>query len=344
MIRQAIYSDIDKIMQFIDTFWKKGHILAVDREFFEYQYYVNGEVNFIISEDDNCNIEAIMGFIRYSKSKINGDVINALWKVKPKVAKPMLGLQLLEHILKNKDNRLVASPGINPNTIPIYRYFKYYTDKMMHYYRLNSECKDFRISKIYDNQILDFDSKIQKNLKQIKNVSDLHKYFSFEKYEKQKPKPFKEMWYIERRYFNHPYYQYRVYGIETDSFQKCDTIIVLRKVIENGSACLRLVDIIGDFSQLKNSTQGLDIIMKKENCEYIDIYCAGLESSLFYEAGYINRYETNNIIPNYFEPYLQQNIDIWYFTNDTEVILFKGDGDQDRPNTVGKSDYNIWKE
>ena len=42
------------------------------------------------------------------------------------------------------------------------------------------------------------------------------------------------------------------------------------------------------------------------------------------------------IIPNYFEPFLKKNIKIYFFIDrsleDSRIIIFKGDGDQDRPN------------
>jgi hypothetical protein len=42
-----------------------------------------------------------------------------------------------------------------------------------------------------------------------------------------------------------------------------------------------------------------------------------------------------NIIPNYFEPFVAENIDIYFFSNTNEkVYIFKGDGDQDRPNFI----------
>ena len=49
----------------------------------------------------------------------------------------------------------------------------------------------------------------------------------------------------------------------------------------------------------------------------------------------INQNSNELIIPNYFNPYLQKNIQIYFFVDSKDidkVILFKGDGDQDRPN------------
>lgn len=57
-----------------------------------------------------------------------------------------------------------------------------------------------------------------------------------------------------------------------------------------------------------------------------------MAEDLFKQGGWVKREETSNIIPNYFSPFEMKNIEIYYFSSDEDIILFKGDGDQDRPN------------
>ena len=49
--------------------------------------------------------------------------------------------------------------------------------------------------------------------------------------------------------------------------------------------------------------------------------------------GFLKRTENDpNIIPNYFEPFEQKNVDIYFVSNVMENLhLYRGDGDQDRP-------------
>ena len=43
--------------------------------------------------------------------------------------------------------------------------------------------------------------------------------------------------------------------------------------------------------------------------------------------------DDTNIIPNYLNPLLQENIDYCFFTSSTDkFMMFKADGDQDRMN------------
>ena len=76
--------------------------------------------------------------------------------------------------------------------------------------------------------------------------------------------------------------------------------------------------------------------MLKEKHEYIDIYEVGIEDEILENSGFIERVEEDsNIIPNYFEPFIQKNIEIYYMSNcNSKFRMFKGDGDQDRPSIV----------
>ena len=94
-IRLAEYDEIDEIMQFIDEYWRKDHILARDRSFFEYEM-VNGErVNFVIAKDKDTNkIHGIHGFLSASKD-IKPDMWGCIWKVIPG-SMGMLGLEIVK--------------------------------------------------------------------------------------------------------------------------------------------------------------------------------------------------------------------------------------------------------
>ena len=70
-IRLAEEKDIPGIMQFIDEYWHPGHLLAKNREFFEYEFLEeDGTVNFVLAIDREKNsIEALTGFLRPSRKK-----------------------------------------------------------------------------------------------------------------------------------------------------------------------------------------------------------------------------------------------------------------------------------
>ena len=101
------------------------------------------------------------------------------------------------------------------------------------------------------------------------------------------------------------------------------------------------MDFLGDEEEFKELTNYLIDKMLKEKYEYVDIYETGMEDSILLNSGFIERTEEDtNIIPNYFEPFVQENIEIYYMSNCKDKFrMFKGDGDQDRPSIVKEKKY-----
>ena len=138
------------------------------------------------------------------------------------------------------------------------------------------------------------------------------------------------MEYIKRRYFLHPSYEYLIYGIKEDGETK--TVIVLRIQEYDGSRAIRFVDCIGDYSLIGAVTAFVDKLMDDIDAEYIDMYETGVSKENLTDAGWTELVNTENVIPNYFSPYVQSNVDVNFCTTNEEIVLFRGDGDQDRPN------------
>ena len=105
---------------------------------------------------------------------------------------------------------------------------------------------------------------------------------------------------------------------------------------QNGTKILRIVDFIGKQSDINHIGQELQDLIARNDYEYIDFYCEGIENEILENAGLKLKDDSDlNTIPNYFEPFVQENIDIYYFTNCNEIFpIFKADGDQDRPSFV----------
>ncbi len=330
MIRFANKADIDDIIKFIDEHWKKDHILSRDKEFFLYQYELNNDVNFVISRNaDTDEIEGVLGYIPYSEHDVsNRDVMLALWKV-IKTPNPTLGIELISFLKDNGNIKIMACTGINKKTRGVYAYLGNEVGLMTHWYRLGKN-SDFKIALVKDNEI----PNIQKNdttYKKYDNWNDLLKDFDFNKYYENNPKPLKEDRYVRRRYFDHPVYNYEVYG-HINNLGKAETLFVFRKENYEDECCIRFIDCIGNLENIKYVTGFIDILLEQSNAEYIDLYECGLNDDVLQNAGWKKTTDTENIIPNYFAPFEQKNVDIYYFTSDKDIVLFKGDGDQDRPN------------
>lgn len=331
-IREANMNDFYKILEFIKNYWDGNHIFVKHPELMKYQHIINNQLTYIIAEDIYTkNICAICGWIS-SNLTATPDINLVMWRAL-KTTHPMIGLESVMYMKSNLNPRLFCSCGINKDTTQnIFSFLGYFTSKLNHYYRL-ADINKYTIAIVNKKNIIPIKEIPKYKLIKIDSFKNLKKIFSFKKYKNSKP--YKDEWYINHRYFNHPVYNYKIYGIEkTNNSCTLDSILVAREVTYNNSKVLRIVDFIGLDKDLEGISYELQNLIDCCNYEYIDFYCYGIKHEIMTKAGFILRDDSDkNIIPNYFEPFVQNNIDINFFSNDKENFhMYKADGDQDRPN------------
>ncbi len=339
-ISLATVDDINNIQSFINSEWKKNHILSQNLSFFKYEYLYDNKVNFLLAKV-NDEIHGVIGFIpnsiynkeSYSCIADKSDYCATLWKVKKNSIYPSLGLQLLQALRDLDQKRKLFCVGINEETLGLYKYLDIYTDKMSHYVMINSQKTFFKIAKISKRirtiRKLNLDKKLK--VKVLINQEDISK-FDFKKFKNLIP--FKNKDYFTKRYLKHPIYNYKVFGI----FEKDDivSLMVTRSQVHNSSKALRIIDFFGDEKNIKIFGQFLLKYIIEKNYEYADLYCFGIKSSILEKSGFclVNENKDDIIIPNYFNPYVRENTPIRFFYDSKEIDklrIFKGDGDQDRP-------------
>lgn len=334
-IRLGRADDIENIMKFIDENWKKGHILARDRKLFEYEFSDGEQVNMVLAiERDTNELQGILGFLYCSKTPDvrKRDIWGSLWKVKnEKNNIPFLGVELAKRVYKLTGCRMHIGSGANPNTtIPLRKlFFGDIAGKMKQYYCLNPNISEYEIAKINKFNSNKF---IQKS--RLTEIVPLLTFMEFKKFyniEQLDAYPYKDNWYIQKRYFKHPYYGYKLWGLKTKS--KNEAVVIGRIVEVLGKKILRIVDYIGNHQIFEETGQFWRQLMQENNYEYIDFLEYGINDEILINAGFVLRQEDDvNIIPNYFEPFLQENVDIWVHYKLEGTTFFKGDCDQDRPN------------
>lgn len=330
-IRIARESDIADIMLFIENNWKSGHIMARNRALFEYEFLEkDGTVNFVLAIDrEKGTIEGLYGFLKASHDMGHLDIWGSIWKVLDGNML-MLGTEIIRRRDALTGCRCGLGVGDNPKTaIPILRtMLKRYTAKMKHYYML-SEIEEFKIAKIAERPNKEKHGK-QFNVIKLNNIEEIRDRFIFERFIE--TRPYKDLWYINHRFFEYPIYKYGVYGIE-DEQGVVNALIVLRNQEYQDRVAVRFVDYIGESRLLSGTSQFFEDILSDNRCEYVDFYCNGIEEEYIRNAGFTLLTDNDpNIIPNYFSPFCQQNIDIWVDSSDKNAVHFKADADQDRPN------------
>lgn len=328
-IRLASYDEIPEVMKFIDDHWKKGHILAVNRDFFEYEMVVDGVVDFLIAKDKATGkIDGIIGFLPCSHDKERLDIWGVIWKTIDG-AMPMLGMELKKRLMTILNARTDLGVGANSGTsVPLLsRISHFYTAKMRHYYIL-SDSLEYKIAKVITVPDSVESSNWRTNTSKLNSIEELAEFFDFESVKD--VIPYKDAWYYNRRYYQHPIYKYDIWGLSHDDKK---AIIVTREQPYNNSRALRIVDYLGDQSLFS----GCNLFLREflQDNEYVDFYFDGFDEKYAEDAGMTNVDDTpDNIIPDYFHPFEQVNVDIWVDSSEKtkKCTFFKADGDQDRPN------------
>lgn len=334
VFRQAEINDTDRLMRFIRGHWRLNHILGNDRGFFLYEHGDENKLNFIICEDkENGELVGMHGFIPYSSDKELRHVCGVMTMVKKDAAIPLLGVELIKRFIDIVQYKTYCGIGTNPKTmVPLVkRLFHRHVGKMEHYYLLNELVDEFKVAKIVSRKAVCEDSGEgdQAELIEFKNFEVLRRRFALNK--PYRFLPYKEDWYIKKRYFNHPIYHYRIWGIAVDG--QVRALLFGRHVEQANTKVLRFVDFIGNIEDLGLVGKGIKAIVAGDGYEYADFLLHGVPEKIMNKAGFVHKIqEEGNVIPNYFEPFVQSNVDIWFETSHKDMIIFKADADADRPN------------
>ena len=337
IFRLAKVNEANNIMLYLSNNWDKKHILANNKKYFLYQFRNKKKLNIVISiNKKNKQIYSIHSFIPYSENKKGKNICGSIACVnKKKKIPPFLGLETFRRM------KLITKPitylgiGTNPKTmIPIIKkYLKHHTGTMNHYYILNKNIdkNKFKIAKVKNFKSSKFNGNKLNNLK-TKEIFDPLELKSFLNLNMSYANlPYKDLKYIEKRYFNHPLFKYRFFCLETKNKKK-KGILICRVINMRSNSVFRIIDFVGNKEVLFLINELCFEILNTEKHEYVDLLCAGIKFHLLRRAGFVYKSEKDkNIIPDYFRPFIRKNVQVWYEKNKKNLILFKGDADQDTP-------------
>ncbi len=317
------------LVSYINEFWQKNHILVKNQDLFKWQHLNKSFYNFYVFKKEN-KICGILGFIptnQYDISLIkNKDYFGAIWSVN-KLAPPGAGHFLMKKLLSSENPNFIGFVGVTNQAKFFYKKWNLEINHLNHYFIINSSIKNYKIfkgkvSQVNKSKVLSSDLKLIKinNLLELKLV---HKY-----------KPEKTINYLINRYQKHPIYEYFFYGLKDDD-NKVHCVFVIRKQIYMDRSCLRIIDIYGDINNISSIKKQFENLLLLENSEYIDVLNYGISSKIFKRLGFLKLdFSSKNIIvPNFFQPFVQKNIKIEfsYKSKYDNFVIFRGDGDQDRP-------------
>jgi hypothetical protein len=334
--RLAEYGEQEAIIAFInDNFdWK---LPLINRpEWFSY-YYCGERLRFALAERDG-RLLAAAGYILASHSAMP-DIWVSVWVAVR--GENGVGLELMAALPGLLHARIVACNNIRANTAPLYRFLGWEAGRVSHYYRLAPRAcaAEYRLCRpavpagadpaAYRPPILPVGGDLV--LDRVANVTRLEGLGL----PPTAHTPFKDMAYLCKRYFTFPHLHYDVWGTYADG--RLLAYLVTRTVASGAHGdipVLRIVDFIGEDAVLPRLGRAIDGLLADCGAEYAECYCAGVPAGIFAAAGFSERRENDGtVIPNYLTPPLYENTEYYYFTSRPEsFVLFRADGDQDRPN------------
>ncbi len=323
--------DLTTLQYFIKNNWQENHVFVKSEELLLWQHSSDENLNYVIALNLNQEMVGVLGFIptthfdlKLGSSGI--DIWLALWKADTNY--PGVGMDLLHHLEKIYKPLSIGSIGINDKVEKLYKILKYKTGTWNQYCFFNSKIKNFQIATVVKLPMQVNNGYFSHH--SIRIISDLNQ---LEAFPEAVYRPLKSKNFLVNRYTKHPFYKYQFWGVYEENRVIC--ILVTRKIEIEDSSCIRIVDVLGDLSKVENISSDLDKILQEENAEYVDFINYGIDEKVFLNMGFLKR-DNTLIIPNYFEPFLKDSIEVKfaYKSYFEPYIIFKGDSDQDRPNVL----------
>jgi len=329
--RQANLDDVDHIMSFLKMHWGEDHILSNNRDFFIYHYgsFDNGINMYLMIDKENDEIVGTVGYVVYSTDPSRRYFSGSISVVSPNLKIPQGGLEIMKRLHDYLSPATELSCGSNPRTIvPLFkRYFGYTTGVLKQYYLVNSYIDNFNIITCGDKEV----TKSEKDAKDAYLVRLYDIEESGYDFNLDSPRlPYRDKEYIHKRYFKHPIYEYLLYDVVYE--EQTVGITVLRHVEYNNSKTTFFVDYIGDTKYIAFIGQDLREILVNDNSECLNLLEEGIEDEVLRQAGFASVDDKEEvIIPSYFDPFVNENVKIYFVKEKDDLIVLKGYGDQDNP-------------
>ncbi len=189
---------------------------------------------------------------------------------------------------------------------------------MKHYYILNNSCTRFSIAKNVSVEEVNSYDELKLIHVDISQCTHLETNIF----------PYKNVDYITKRYVNHPAFKYDLYGLFDRQIR---SVFVIREERAQGAKCLRIIDIIGNLNVSGLIFNQVQELLKSKQAEFVDCYNYGLLPGFFTKMGF-REVSGDTIIPDYYHPFIREEMPLFFVTTPgLDAVIFKGDGDQDRP-------------
>lgn len=344
-VRFCRVDEIRDVMQFLDNHWARGHILSFHRSLMDWQHRERDGrgYSFVIARNgDDGPVLGILGFIstrHYDPDLRDVNVVDlAIWKIHENAQMAGLGLKLHHFLMENEPHVAAISIGIGTRAHDsMYRALGYFTGDFCQHYLVNPTQRRFTLAHFPDGPPLIRAICGEATLEPVTRGSILVATADLEIGARANVYPLKTATYFRERFLSHPVYRYDVHVVRHRGAAR--GLLASRIATHNGARALRIVDFLGVPELFAEMGIAITALVRDSAAEYADLWSWGIPNDVLATAGFIHRAESDSIIiPNYFEPFERSNGHIFFAAKPTcgSFVLFRADGDQDRPNLANR--------
>jgi hypothetical protein len=339
-IRRFCDREAPLLMSFIDQHWERGHVLATNRALLDWQYRDGDEYAVVGAWLDGAPV-GVLGYIptRRFDAALAGPSSNvtwlALWKVRDDVKSSAVGLRLLSAVSNAEPSAAIGVVGFNATHPPLYTALGYTVGELRQYVVFHPGL-DPKLSIVPAGRHRPRPRPGYADLRDL-SPNDFESLDATWKIgDRDGVLPRKTAAYFRRRYFEHPWYHYRVSSVDVHGESR--GVLAMRIAEHDGSRALRIVDWYGDDAALAQVGSALERRLEEDDAEYADFWQHGIEAAVLTTAGFeaVNP-DGDVIVPTYFEPFVQENRRLLFAirpVRSAASVITRGDGDQDRPNVL----------
>lgn len=327
-IRFCRLDELAKLQRFIRDEWSSDHIFVYSVDLLDYQHRTRetDRYNFVVAADEHGSFQAILGFIPpgHFGDEAEGALWLSLWKTGARCADKGAGLALLRFLEREVRHDTIITAGISAQARSIYKVLRFQVHALQHYYLAIHARPDGIALGLRSNERPLADGQVPLAPGAMNHTAE-EQALSAEKYR------YRGLTYFREKYEKHPSYQYQLVHAPL-----CDISLVFRLVdVPNKGRAMRLIDCGGNLGALPRVMGAIVAMAKAAGVEYVDILAHWPLPEDLENAGF--RRVQDEIVPNYFEPFVQKNVTIEFAVKNRDVAsiaVFKGDGDQDRPSRI----------